>query len=86
MMAASRWKKCWRLCDTHCKFGGVPETVNHPLAILTVKTIHVTVKLCINDNADPFETIEWCDYTFTHEDIIDTEIVNVCDENNVDVF
>lgn len=51
-----------------------------------MKTIHVTVKLCINDNADAHETVECCDYSFNHEDILDSEIVNVCDEKNIDVF
>lgn len=51
-----------------------------------MKTIHITVKIRIADNADPYEVAECCDYSFTHEDIIDTEIVNVCDENNVDIF
>jgi len=48
-----------------------------------VKTIHVTVKVCINDSADPWDTIESCDYSFSHDDIVDTEIVNVCDDKNL---
>lgn len=51
-----------------------------------MKTIHITVKVCIPDNADAYEVAENCDYSFTHEDILSTEIVNVCDEKNVDVF
>jgi hypothetical protein len=54
--------------------------------IFIMKTIHLTVQLRINDNADPYEVAENLDYSFTHEDILDTEIVNVCDENNVDIF
>jgi hypothetical protein len=54
--------------------------------IFIMKTIHLTVKIRIKDEADPYEVAEDLDYTFAHEDIIDTEIVNVCDENNVDIF
>ena len=54
--------------------------------LFTMKTIHLTVQLRINDNADPHEVAENLDYSFTHEDILDTEIVNVCDEKNVDIF
>jgi hypothetical protein len=51
-----------------------------------MKAIHVTIKVCIADNADAYEVAENCDYSFTHEDIIGTEIVNVFDENNVTIF
>jgi hypothetical protein len=51
-----------------------------------MKTIHVVVKLKIADNADAFEVVEDCDYNFQHEDIVDTEIIGVCNENNVNVF
>jgi|LakMenEpi03Aug12_release.lakeMendotaPanAssembly.Ray.scaffolds.fasta_scaffold09440_21 hypothetical protein len=51
-----------------------------------MKTIHLTVQIRIKDEADPHEVAENLDYSFTHEDILGTEIVNVCDENNVDIF
>jgi len=52
----------------------------------TVKTIHLTVQLKISENADPYEVAYDLDYSFKHEHILDTEIVIVCDENNVDIF
>jgi len=54
--------------------------------ISIMKTIHLTVQIRIKDEADPHEVAEDLDYSFTHKDILDTEIVNVCDENNVDIF
>jgi len=51
-----------------------------------MKTIHVTVRLSIKEDAEPWEVVESLDYSFEHEDIIETEIVNVCDEKNVDMF
>ena len=50
------------------------------------KFIHVNVKIEIQDDADAHETIEDCDYSFTGEGIIDTEIVGVTDENDLSVF
>lgn len=51
-----------------------------------MKIIHLTVRLEIQDDADAYDVVEGLDYKFEHPSILDTEIVNVCDENNVDVF
>ncbi len=39
--------------------------------------IYVTTRMVITDGADPQEVIADCDYAFKHEDIIDTEIIEV---------
>ena len=41
------------------------------------KTIFVGVAITIDDDADMYEVIENCDYTFAGEGIITTEIVQV---------
>ena len=51
-----------------------------------MKTIHVTVSISISDDADAHETIQECDYSFSGEGIISTEIVEVIDENSMTVF
>jgi hypothetical protein len=51
-----------------------------------MKIIHLTVRLEIQDDADAYDVAESLDYKFEHPSILDTEITNVCDENNVDVF
>jgi len=51
-----------------------------------MKTIYVSVKVQIADDADAHDVIANCDYEFTHEDIADTEIVGVVDENQLTVF
>lgn len=51
-----------------------------------MKTIAVIVKIKIEQNADALETIEDCEYSFTGEGIIDTEIIEVIDEKDVSVF
>ena len=53
-----------------------------------MKTIYVSVKVQITDDADAHDVISNCDYSFTDDDgqIIDTEIVGVTDEFDVSVF
>lgn len=51
-----------------------------------MKTIRVTVKVYINDDADAHETIQECDYSFSGEGIVCTEIVEIADENDMTVF
>jgi len=66
--------------------GMAGETCHFINRYFTMKTIHLTVQLKISENADPYEVVENLGLWFTHEDILDTEIVNACDENNVDIF
>jgi hypothetical protein len=42
-----------------------------------MKQVSVTVLLTIKDDADPQEVVQEVDYTFNHEDIIDTEITEI---------
>ena len=51
-----------------------------------MKTIHVTIKVQIESDADAHETIQECDYSMTGEGIIGTEIISVTDEHDVSVF
>lgn len=41
----------------------------------------ITVRVWIKKDADPVEVINEADYVFKHEDIIDTEIVDIVTEN-----
>lgn len=52
----------------------------------SMKTITVTVRLQVTDDADAHDVVSNCDYSFTHEQIIDTEITGVTDENDQSVF
>ena len=40
-----------------------------------MKTIYFTVAVRVNDDVDIDDVFENCDYNFSHEEIIDTEIV-----------
>lgn len=51
-----------------------------------MKTVYVTVTLKINDQADEHDVIESCDYSFKHEDIISTEIVEVYNDKDQRIF
>jgi hypothetical protein len=51
-----------------------------------MKTIYVEVAIRIKDGADVLETISECDYSFTGDGIISTEIIGVTDENKRTVF
>lgn len=42
-----------------------------------MKTIEITVKLEIEDDADPQEVVSEMDYSFTHPAIKDTEVLGV---------
>jgi hypothetical protein len=46
------------------------------------RSFTVEVRITINDDADPFEVMEEMDYSFTHDSIVDTEVVDatVADE------
>lgn len=39
--------------------------------------VELTVRVWIKQGADIADTINEADYTFTHEDIIDTEIIDI---------
>jgi hypothetical protein len=51
-----------------------------------MKTIYATVAIRIEDDADAHETVADCDYTFTGDGIISTEIISVVDEHDSTVF
>lgn len=51
-----------------------------------MKTIYVTVAVRVKDDADAHGTIAECDYSFTGDGIISTEIIKVFDENDSKVF
>jgi hypothetical protein len=51
-----------------------------------MKTIYVTVKLQIVDDADAHDVVSECDYSFTHEQIANSEITGVTDEDDQLVF
>jgi hypothetical protein len=44
-----------------------------------MQTVVIVVKLTLNDVADINEVLSEMDYSITHKDIIDTEIVDVLD-------
>ena len=41
--------------------------------------VYVSVKLYLKPGADIQEVVQECDYSFKHEDILDTEIVDILD-------
>ena len=41
--------------------------------------VYVSVKLYLKPGADIQEVVQECDYHFTHDDIIETEIVDILD-------
>lgn len=45
-----------------------------------MQTVYVTVKVVLTDEADPEGVINDCDYHFTHDLILDTEIIEVSDQ------
>ena len=44
-----------------------------------MQTVEIIVRLTLNDDADINEVLSEMDYSITHKDIIDTEIVDVLD-------
>ena len=46
-----------------------------------MKTIYVEVKVTIEDDFDAYEVIQECDYSFTGDGIISTEITQVNEAN-----
>ena len=44
------------------------------------KTFYVNIKVKVNDDADIDYVVQEMDYSLTHEDIIDTEVMGVEDE------
>lgn len=46
-----------------------------------MQTIYLTVALKVADGADPYETVAECDYSFSGDEIICSEIVEVFDAN-----
>ena len=53
-----------------------------------MKTIYVSVKVQITDDADAHDVISNCNYNFTDDDgqIVSTKIVEVIDEFDCSVF
>jgi hypothetical protein len=51
-----------------------------------MRTIYVEVAVRIEDDADAHDTIAECDYNFTGEGILGTEIIGVTDSNKQTVF
>lgn len=47
-----------------------------------MKTVYLEVKLNLDDEADVYDVVTECDYTFIHPQIIDTEITSIVDENS----
>ena len=43
------------------------------------QTVYVTVKLVLIGNSIPYEVVEDCDYSFSHEAIVQSEIVDIKD-------
>tara|TARA_Y100001973_G_C4946116_1_gene208005 strand:+ start:238 stop:408 length:171 start_codon:yes stop_codon:yes gene_type:complete len=41
--------------------------------------VYVSVKLYLREGSDIQEVVQECDYHFTHDDIIETEIVDIID-------
>ncbi len=50
------------------------------------KTIYVEVAIQIANDADPYDTIQECDYQFSGEGILSHEIVSVVDSDDRSVF
>tara|TARA_B100000809_G_scaffold50182_1_gene45209 strand:+ start:105 stop:254 length:150 start_codon:yes stop_codon:yes gene_type:complete len=46
------------------------------------KTVWVTVAVRVRDGADIYDTINEMDYTFKHKDIIDTEVMEIDEQEN----
>ena len=44
------------------------------------KTFYVNIKVKVNDDADIGYVVQEMDYSLTHKDIIDTEVMGVEDE------
>ena len=43
----------------------------------TPMAVYVTVKVMIKADADPQDIFAECDYNFEHDDIVETEIIDV---------
>ena len=41
--------------------------------------VYLSVKVYLQPGADPHDVIAECDYSFSHEEIVDTEIMEVLD-------
>jgi len=50
------------------------------------KTIYVEVAVRLDDDANVYETIEDCDYSFTGEGILSHEIVGIVDDRDLTIF
>jgi hypothetical protein len=51
-----------------------------------VKTIYVEVAVQIANDAEPFETISECDYSFSGDGILSHEIVSVVDSDDRSIY
>jgi hypothetical protein len=47
-----------------------------------MKTFYVTVKIQVEDDADVNDVVENCNYSFIHDDILNTEIIETLDTIN----
>lgn len=50
------------------------------------KTVYLQVAIRLSDDADTFEVIENCDYSFTGDDILSHEIVGIVDCNGQTIY
>jgi hypothetical protein len=51
-----------------------------------MKTIYVQVAVQIADDAEPFETISECDYSFSGDGILSHEVVSVVDSDERSIY
>jgi hypothetical protein len=51
-----------------------------------MKTIYVEVAVQIANDAEPFETISECDYSFSGDGILSHEIVSVVDSDDRSIY
>jgi len=51
-----------------------------------MKTIYVEVVVQIANDAEPFETISECDYSFSGDGILSHEIVSVVDSEDRSIY
>jgi hypothetical protein len=51
-----------------------------------MKTIYVEVAVQIANDAEPFETISECDYSFSGDGILSHEIISVVDSDDRSIY
>lgn len=58
------------------------ETIFTPFSLIMSQTIFVEVKIQIEDDVDVYDAIENCEYSFTGDGILNTEIINMSEDSN----